>query len=108
MDKIKTLVRRKKFLKGTSRMKLKKELDLTDYSPTEELLDEKFIAMAIWDCFKNNDPEGIVEIIETHLEIVNKSQAAKAAKLSRSSLYKALKEKNPTLKTVAKLVHCFA
>lgn len=108
MDKIKTSIRRRKSLRGTSKMKQKKDTGLIDYSPTEELLDEKFIAMAIWDCFKNNDPEGIIEIIETHLEIVNKSQAAKAAKLSRSSLYKALKEKNPTLKTVAKLVHCFA
>src|SRR5262245_29970880 len=108
MDRTKTSLKRKKSSKGTTTMKLKKDTGLTEYSPTEELLDENFIALAIWDCFKNNDPEGIVEIIETHLEVVNKVKASKEANLSRSSLYKALKGKNPTLKTLTKLVHCFA
>jgi probable addiction module antidote protein len=94
--------------KGMGKMKLKKDTGLKEYSPTEELLDEKFIAMAIWDCLKNNDPQGVIEILETHLEVVNKVKAAREAKISRSSLYKALKGKNPTLKTVAKLVHCLA
>ena len=39
-------------------------------------IDETFIAKAIWECLKNNDPEGVVEIIETHLEIVNKVEAS--------------------------------
>lgn len=89
-------------------MKLKKDTGLKEYSPTEELLDEQFIAMAIWDCLKNNDPQGVIEILETHLEIVNKVKAAKEANISRSSLYRALKLKNPTLKTMARLVHCLA
>lgn len=101
-----TLTKRRKSSKNTQKMKLKKDTGLKKYSPTQELLDEKFIALAIWDCLKNNDPEGVMEIIETHLEAVNKVRIAKEANISRSSLYKALKGKNPTLRTIAKLVHC--
>lgn len=48
-------------------MKLKKNAKVIEYSPTQELLDETFIAKAIWECLKNNDPEGVVEIIESAL-----------------------------------------
>ena len=87
-------------------MKLKKKT--IPYSPTQELLDEDFISKAFWECLKNNDPEGAVEILETHLEIVNKVRAAEKHELSRSTMYHALKGKNPTIKTVAKLVNCFS
>jgi DNA-binding phage protein len=89
-------------------MKLKKDAKVIKYSPTQELMDESFIATAVWECLKNNDPEGVVEIIETHLEVVNKVRAAQEAELSRSTLYHALKGRNPTLKTLAKLVSCAA
>ncbi len=84
-------------------MKLKKPV--IEYSPTQELLDEEFIAKAIWECLKNNDPEGVVEIIETHLEVVNKVKASQKNELSRSTMYHAIKGKNPTIKTLAKLVN---
>jgi DNA-binding phage protein len=89
-------------------MKLKKNAQVIEYSPTEELLDETFIAKAVWECLKNNDPEGVVEIIETHLEIVNKAKNAQKNDLSRSTMYHALKRKNPTIKTLAKMVNCFS
>jgi len=87
-------------------MKLKKDAGLIDYSPTQELLDENFIALAIWECLKNNDPEGVMEVIQAHLEAVNKSKAAREINLPRSSMYNAFKGKNPTVKTLAKLVNC--
>lgn len=90
------------------KLKLKKGAPVTECSATERLLDENFIAQAVWECLKNNDPEGVVEIIETHLEIVNKVKAAQATKLSRATMYHALKGKNPTVKTLAKLVNCCA
>ena len=89
-------------------MKLKKNAKVIEYSPTQELLDETFIAKAVWECLKNNDPEGVIEIIETHLEIVNKAQNAQKNELSRSTLYHALKTRNPTIKTLAKMVNCFS
>jgi len=89
-----------------SKMEFKKNTGLTAYSPTEELLDEDFIAKAVWECLKNNDYEGVVEVIQAHMRAVNKTKAAKDNDLPRSSMYNAFKGKNPTVKTLAKLVHC--
>lgn len=108
MGKIKTSSKQKKFLKNIPDLKLRSDTGLKEYSPTEELLDEKFIAAAVWDCLKNNDPKGVVEVIQAHLEVVNKQKVAKEAQLPRSTLYNSLKGKNPTIKTLAKLVHCIA
>lgn len=89
-------------------LKLKENAPVIEYSATEKLLDESFIANAIWECLKNNDPQGVVEIIETHLEVVNKVKAAESTNLPRATMYHALKGKNPTIKTLAKLVNCCA
>lgn len=87
-------------------MKTKLKSGFSEYSPTQELLDETFIAKAVWECLKNNDTAGILEIIEAHLETVNKVNAANKTELARSTMYNALKGKNPTIKTLAKLVNC--
>lgn len=88
------------------KLKIKSKSDLIPYSPTEELLDETFTAQAVWECLKNNDPEGVVEIIQAHLRVVNKSKAAKERNLPRPSMYNAIKGKNPKIRTLAKLVNC--
>lgn len=74
--------------------------------PIQELLDEDFIARAVWECLKNNDAEGVMEVIEAHLEVVNKVRAAENMELPRSTMYNAFKGRNPTVKTLAKLVNC--
>lgn len=45
-------------------------MGLIPYNPIEELQDEEFIALAVWECLKNNDLEGVVEVVEAHLEAV--------------------------------------
>lgn len=85
---------------------LKENTGLKPYNPTKNLLNEKFIANAIWECLKNNDPQGVMEVIESYLYALNKSKAAKETKLPRSSMYNAIKGKNPTVKTLAKLINC--
>jgi DNA-binding phage protein len=107
MVRIKISQRRKKSLRDTSKMKLKTREGLRRYSPTERLLDEDFIAKAVWECLKNNDHEGVVEVVQAHMRAVNQTKAAKENNLSRSTLYNAYKGKNPTVKTLAKMVHCF-
>ncbi len=88
-------------------LKLKENVaGLKEYNPTERLLDEDHIARAIWFCLKNNDPEGVVEIIDAHNYAKNRTAAAKANDLPRTTLYHALKGKNPTIKTLAKMVCC--
>ena len=104
MVKVKTSPKQKKSTKKTHRL-LKSGAGVVEYSPTKEILDEAFIGKAIVECLRNNDPEGVIEVIEIYLNAVNKVQKAKAANLSRSTLYHSLKGKNPTLKTLAKLMH---
>jgi len=56
-------------MKANIDLKLKKNAKVSEHGATERLLDENFIAQAIWECLKNNDPQGVIEIIETHLEV---------------------------------------
>jgi DNA-binding phage protein len=88
-------------------LKLKKSAAVRESNPTEELLDEDLISRAIWECLKEGDPEGVIEILETYLYAVNKSRVAKEASVARSTVY-SLKGGNPTIKTLAKLVHACA
>jgi DNA-binding phage protein len=70
----------------------------------QELLDENLIKNAIWECLKNNDSDGVIKILDAYFEAVNKEYLCQKISLARSTLYYNLKEKNPTLKTLAKLV----
>jgi DNA-binding phage protein len=85
--------------------KLKKGAKVTEIDPTKELADEKIISSAIWECLKNNDPEGVIEVLEAHFHAINKLRFAHESNISRATLYHVLHSKNPTLKTLAKVVH---
>jgi DNA-binding phage protein len=106
MGRTRTLEPQKKSESGTCERKLKTTVGLTPHDPMKTLLDENFIAKGVWECLKDNDYEGVLEVIQIHLRAVNKTKAAKGNNLARSSMYNAFKGKNPTLKTLAKLVHC--
>lgn len=88
------------------KLRLKKGIKLAKHDPFKALLDEKLIAQAFWECLKENDPEGAMEILNAHLTALNKVQFAKEAEIPRSTIYHSMKSKNPTLRTVAKLIHC--
>jgi hypothetical protein len=47
-----------------------------------------FTAQAVWECLKNNDPAGSMEIIETYLEVVIKVKAAREQELPRVGMRK--------------------
>ena len=108
MLKKKISAKQKKSLNPTPKLKIKKNTGVVAYSPTERLLDEDLISRAIWECLKKNDPHGVMEILETYVEALNKKQLAQKAAFSRSTLYHIIREKNPTLSTLAKLVHACA
>ncbi len=76
-----------------------------EYKPTEELLNPEKIGGGIMECLLNDDPEGAMEIIEIYLDTVNRVQMARNSHIPRSTLYHSLKHKNPTIKTLAKLMH---
>lgn len=85
--------------------RIKSGMGVDTYNPTEALLDEDRIGRAIWECLKNGDSEGVIEVIQIHLEACNKTQVAKDAQLPKTTLYHSFRSKNPTIKTLAKLVH---
>ena len=45
-----------------------------EYSPTVRLAGENFVILAVWDYLKDNDPEGVIGILEAHMEAINKLQ----------------------------------
>lgn len=73
--------------------------------PLRELLDFKQTALSILECLQNNDPEGAMEMISIYLEALNKAKLRKQTKLPKSTMYSALKHKNPTIKTLAKMMY---
>ena len=86
-------------------VKLRKDTGIRASNPREELLDEQLIGRAVWECLKEGDSEGVIEVIAAYLEAVNKTEIARRSEVARSTMYHTLKSKNPTIKTLAKLVH---
>lgn len=86
----------------------KKALKLTPFNPVEKLLDPAFFGKTIVACLENNDPESVIEVINTYLKFSNISKMVGQANIARSTYYYSLKQKNPTLKTLAKIMHASA
>lgn len=84
---------------------LNKVSSITRLLPLKELLNPQKTALAILECLQNNDPEGVMEMIAIYLNAINKSQLRKQSKLSKSTMFSALKHRNPTIKTLAKIIH---
>ena len=101
----------KKMLRSKNRgvMRLKEGARVKEINPTEELLNEDLISRAIWECLKEGDSDGVIEVIAIYLQAATKTHIAKEASVARSTVY-SLKKKggNPTVKTLAKLVHAYA
>src|SRR5260221_1747840 len=98
MAKAKTLPKPKKSSANIKSSKKQKDsLKPIPDDPLKNLLDKKFIGEAILECLRNNDPEGVIEVISIYLETVNIAKSAEKTDLSRSTLYHSLKKKNPTL-----------
>ncbi|SRR5581483_1975189 len=105
MGKIRTSKRRQKSLGKSRKVNLDKVKGLTRVSPLKELVDPQQTALAILECLQNNDPEGAMEMITIYLDALNKTRLRRKAKLSKSTMYSALKHRNPTIKTLAKIMH---
>lgn len=63
------------------------------------------MAQAFWECLRDNDPAGAMEMIAIYVRELNKLKHSQESKLSRSTLYRSLRGKNLTIKTVAKILH---
>src|SRR3990167_7292082 len=83
---------------------LRDDVGITTLNAAEQLKDIKLIGTAVMQCLIANDPNGAMEAIESHLEALNKSKFLKEAGVPRSTMYKLLKMKNPTIRTLAKIM----
>jgi DNA-binding phage protein len=105
MVKAKIPQKQKKSSENIQPIKIKPDISVQPFSATQELLDENFIGKAIVECLKNNDPDGVIEVLKMYLNTLNTVESVKKANLARSTFYHSLKSKNPTIKTLAKLVY---
>lgn len=124
MDKTQTSKRRKASSSGVQKPRLKEnrmdkkqeevsyvlreDANLKEYDPMKNLLDTKKMGAAVMECLIENDTEGALEIIEIYLDAVNRTQFLKEAKIPRSTAYNFFKKRNPTIKTLAKIMYASA
>lgn len=85
-------------------VQIREDMGITEVDPVANLLDPDLIGSAIMQCLIKNDPEGVMEIIESHLYALNKSKFLRNAKVPRSTKYQLLQRKNPTIKTLGKIM----
>jgi DNA-binding phage protein len=97
----------KKSSKAAQKPGLKAKVGLKKLNPSKQLTDKKFIGAAILECLNNNDPEGVMEMISIYINALkrSKSQFLACADLPRTTAYHSLRNKNPTIKTLAKWMH---
>lgn len=91
--------------KPAADLEIRENAGVTEVDPVANLLDPNLIGSAIMQCLIDNDPEGVMEIIESHLYALNKSKFLREAKVPRSTMYQLLQRKNPTIKTLAKIMY---
>jgi DNA-binding phage protein len=84
---------------------LREDANVKEYDPIKNLLDTKKMGAAIMECFLKNDTEGVLEVLESYIYAVNRTQFLKEAKVPRSTAYNVFKRRNPTIKTLAKIMH---
>ncbi len=89
----------------SSRLNLDKIKGLSRVRPLKQLIDTQQTALAMLECLQNNDPDGVMEMISIYLEALNKAKLQKEADLPKSTMYSALKHRNPTIKTLAKIMY---
>lgn len=51
---------------------MRDDVGIARFDSSQKLMDVKLIGAAIMECLIDNDPDGIVEVIESHLEALNK------------------------------------
>ncbi|WP_042280534.1 hypothetical protein [Candidatus Protochlamydia sp. R18] len=81
---------------------------LIEDKPREFMLNSQNIGNAIMECLMENDPEGVIEVISIYLRALNKEKFRKKAEIGKSTYYYLMKSKNPTIKTLAKIVYSMA
>jgi probable addiction module antidote protein len=93
-------------LKKYPSVTLKKGIKSKKFNPSEKLNDYNLVATAFFEALQDEDVEAALEILEGYLITKKKSELSRKGKIPSSTVYHSLSKKaNPTLKTVAKILH---
>lgn len=105
MLKKKTSKKRGFSLDDMPTLKPNKKAKLKRHKPDQFFKDFDKVGAALLESLIENDTEAFIEILDAYLK-VNKARVAKKANMSRSTIQHAFSKKgNPTLKTIARIVH---
>lgn len=105
MNKKKTLKKRAFSLDDIPHINMYDEDKYPEVKPEKFFKKDKEVAAALFQCLIENDTEAFMEILDSYLR-VNRSHVASNSGLSRSTVSLALSKRgNPTLKTIAKIIH---
>lgn len=105
MNKKKTLKKHAFTLDELQPFKITDESTLHDSKASEFFKNKNEVAKALLECLIENDTETFMEILDSYLAI-NRTQIAQKTELTRATVTQAFSKKgNPTLKTIAKIVH---
>lgn len=105
MNKKKTLKKRAFSLDELQLIKIIDESKLHDSKASEFFKNKNEVAQALLECLIDNDTETFMEILDAYLS-VNRTHVAQRSKLTRATITQAFSKRgNPTLKTIAKIVH---
>ncbi len=74
-------------------------------NPEKAFKNQREVGIALLQYLEDNDPESFVEILDVYLQ-VNRSEIARKTNLSRQTVKNTLSGRgNPTLRTLAQIVH---
>ncbi len=89
-------------------LKNKKGLLSVKHKPSDFFKSHEKVAKALLDSLKEGDAAAFLEILDAYLR-VNRTKVSKETKLSRTTVQNVFSKKgNPTIRTIAKIVHCTA
>lgn len=104
MGKKKISARRETSSRRRKKLRIGRLKGVKRVNPLGYLTNEENVGLAILECLQSNDPEGVMEAIAIYINALDKARIREKGDLSKSTFYHSLKNKNPTLKTLAKFV----
>lgn len=98
------LSRKQKTMREKKELNDEEVLIVKKHDPFKHLLDIDNLVRAIRECIEENDPEGLIEVIEIYLDALEKSKFLRKAKIPLVAALDTSKSSNPKINTLIKVV----
>lgn len=84
----------------------KKPIKTKKFDPAKKLRDPNFVAKAFFQALQDNDLDAALDVLDGYLMATGKGEIVRHGNIPSSTVYHALSHgSNPTLRTIAKLLH---